>query len=547
MRRSRGPRVDRRAVHVAMLLAVFALPSYLAAAPAPARPTPKPRLPGVLTRTGALSRTRTARPRPTPSPSLSDVLARAGAAAQDALSSKGEIEQWGVSMEGLSGSQAIVRRGKDFTSVTRLGPFTTARGRIGARDWHQDENGITVVDQVPTDRLVTRSFERVSEPVEAYAVLETFASGRERRSYYDPKTYVLERRERWAGGHYSYGAWDDFRLDSTGRLVAWHYHGEDADGNAFDYRMRSERVGVNVEDTALAIPRNRRAVVQFPPTTRVARLPATFEQHRIHMRVVIARHTMDFLLDSGASGIVISNDVARRLRLDSYGSGRAAAAGTYASSRVIAPLMEVGALRLHDAVLRTAPIGERVGGDERVAGLLGFDFIATTVLRIDYVHETVDAYEPSAFTARSSATTLDVRLGDQIPSTTVQVDDASADHFLLDTGAATSLLLFSRFARAHPADIADDGVGAALAQTGIGLAAYGVGGRVATRPVHVKRVTVAGVAFDDRLVYVADSPHALGFDLADGVVGAQILARLGTIVLDYGNSRILIEPTTPKR
>jgi predicted aspartyl protease len=535
-----GRRIPGRALAASALLALFAFPSIGAAAPA-AHPTPQPRLPGVLTHV------RKVHPKPTPPPSLNDVLTRANAAAQDPASARGEIEQWGVTMDGLSGSQAIVRRGKDFVSVTHLGPFVTARGRVGSRDWHQDENGITVIDPTPSDRLVGRSLERVSEPIEAYAVLETYASGRERRSFYDPKTFELERRERWAGGRYSYSVWDDFRPDGAGGLQAWHSRGEDADGNAFDYRMRSERVGVNVEDAALQVPRNRHAVVQFPPTTRVARLPATFEEHRVHVRVVINRQPLDFLLDSGASGIVIASDVARRIHLEGYGSGRGSAAGSFASSRVIAPLIEVGALRMHDTVIRTAPIVERGSGDSHIAWLLGFDFIATTVLRIDYVHETVDAYEPSAFSARPGATSLEVGLGDQIPSTTVQVDEASADHFLLDTGAATSLLLFSRFARAHPADTSDDGVGAALAQTGIGLSAYGVGGRIATRPVHVKRVTVAGVALDDRLVYVAESPHALGFDAADGVVGAHILARLGTIVLDYGNSRILIEPTNPKR
>lgn len=476
-------------------------------------------------------------------PTVSEVLSRARAASDQSAGRKGEIEQWEVASGGLSGIQTVVRRGRDFSSVVRLGPFTLARGHFGGHDWHQDENGITVVDRGSSsgDRIVSRAVERVSEPVEAYSLVETLASGHIHRSYYDPRTFVLLRKQRWAAGRFSYTAWDDFRFAPSGHLQARHYHGEDADGNAFDYRLRTDRERMVIDDAALSVPHNRRTVVEFPEGMRHAHLPAKIERGRVYVRLWIGRRPLDFLLDSGASGIVVSREVARQLDLPVYGSDTVNMAGSFASGRVIVPQVEVGPLRMRDVVMRTAPVVEPEHTDAKVVGLLGFDFIAGAVLRIDYERGRLDAYEPSSFQAPPATTAVDVRLGDQVPLAAVQVGATTGDGFLIDTAASTSLLLFAHFARAHPVDVADDGIGAALASTGIGLSAYGVGGRIGTRPVHVKRLRFGGVTFDEPLVYVAESPRALGRDSADGLVGGGVLARFGALYLDYPSSRILLE------
>ena len=125
---------------------------------------------------------------------------------------------------------------------------------------------------------------------------------------------------------------------------------------------------------------------------------------------------------------------------------------------------------------------------ERIAGLLGFDFIASVVLRIDYEHGLLDAYDSGTFQSPNGTTSVDLRLDDQVPTATLRVGRSTGDDFLVDTGASTTLLLFAHFARAHPHDVADDGVGASLAASGIGVAAGGIGGRIVIHPVRVKRV-----------------------------------------------------------
>jgi predicted aspartyl protease len=472
-----------------------------------------------------------------------DVLARARAA-EGPAPNKTAVEEWEVAAVGLTGMQTVIRRGRDAAVLTHLGPFSTARGHVGNTVWHQDENGITVIDREQAERVTARALERVSEPVEAYVVLETFASGHVRRSYYDVRTFALLRRERWAGGHFSYTAWDDFRPEGGSRVQPWHYQGDDGDGNTFDYRLHSEREGAASDDAELVVPRNRRSTIEFPAGQRAARLPARFDRKRIYVRVAIGRHSYDFLLDSGASGIVLSTDAAKQLGLETYGSGSVTGAAELTSGRVIVPLLDVGALKMRDVVVRTAPLGDEERS-ERVSGLLGFDFIASAVLRIDYERGTLDAYENAGFVQPPGSTAVEVRLGEQIPMATVRVGESVGEDFLVDTGAGTSLLVFSHFATAHPADVSDDGVGAALASSGIGVAASGIGGRIGIRPVQVKRFRFGSTTFDDPLVYVAESPHALGRDTADGLVGADVLSRF-TLYLDYAQSRIFLEPSTAR-
>lgn len=471
----------------------------------------------------------------------SDILARAKAA--EPAFAKPTVEDWGVSAQGLAGFQTVVRRGRDFTTTLRIGPYVTEHGRLNGATWHQNENGVTVVDREHADRVATRTLEHSSD-ASAYVVLETLADGTVRRSTIDAHTYALIRRERWVAGRYSYTAWDDFRPESSGHALAWHAHGDDADGGTFDQRLRSVREGSSADEAQLDIPRNRRVLVEFPNGARSARLPARFERKRVFVRVNIGRRSYDFLLDSGASGIVIGNEAARQLGLESRGSGNATGATQVTAGRVMIRSMEVGALHMRDIYARTVQFSDE-DRRERIAGLLGFDFIASVVLRIDYEHGLLDAYDSGTFQSPNGTTSVDLRLDDQVPTATLRVGRSTGDDFLVDTGASTTLLLFAHFARAHPHDVADDGVGASLAASGIGVAAGGIGGRIVIHPVRVKRVRLGATTFGDPLVYVADSPSVLGSGVSDGLIGAEILSHY-RVFLDYVRYRMLLEPPSNK-
>ena len=180
-----------------------------------------------------------------------------------------------------------------------------------------------------------------------------------------------------------------------------------------------------------------------------------------------------------------------------------------------------------------------------IAGLLGFDFIASVVLRIDYEHGLLDAYDSGTFQTPNGTTAIDLRLDDQLPMATLRVGGSTGDDFLVDTGASTTLLLFAHFGRQQSLfDVADDGVGASLAASGIGVAASGIGGRIVIHPVRVKRVRLGATTFGDPLVY-RDRSVLPAWALLIGLIGAEILSHY-RVFLDYVRYRMLLEPPSNK-
>ncbi len=482
-----------------------------------------------------------AQPNPSPSPTLltaDDILARSKAAEDAGDHPEFEREVWATHVAGLDGSLEMVRRGENTETETTLGPFHTARGVYHGQKWHQNENGETVLDRTEPSQVEhpqTQTVARVHEPVDAWEITTTFASGHVTRFYYDPKTFYVIRTERTAAGHTSHLIFDDFRTDARGRTRFWHYYGGDErPDNDVDYRLTRDDLNADVTEADVEIPHDRRTLVEFPAGNESVRLPARIENDRIYVRVDIGGRGLDFLLDTGASSISINADVARDLKLPEYGRVTQTVAGSFAAGRVVAPEMTIGPLAMHDVVMHTVPLASNEAHDTRVVGLLGFDFLDAVALKIDYANGTLDALRPGAQTPPPAATPVDIRLNSGAPVVHAALGDASGDDFILDTGAGFSYVVFQRFARAHPDAFAPPGEGRTLT-------ASGVGGSMPYRKIATKRIALGNWAFDDDAGAEALSPNALGFDNEDGLIGADIL-KLFTVYLDYSSSRIYLAP-----
>ena len=207
----------------------------------------------------------------------------------------------------MDGTLETLRRGADVVNATTLGPFRTARGVWHGEHWHQNENGETILDRPEpsqNERIVAQNVTRVRLPVDAWEVATTFASGHAARTFYDPRTFFVIRTERIVAGHTTHMIFDDFRTDARGRTRAWHYAGGDErPENDYDFRLLRAEDNVEPSDAELAVPRDRRALVEFPAGVDVVRLPARVVGDRIYVRLQFGRRGLDFLLDSGAAGL----------------------------------------------------------------------------------------------------------------------------------------------------------------------------------------------------------------------------------------------------
>ncbi len=447
-----------------------------------------------------------------------------------------EHEVWTVRVAGLDGTFETERRGADSVSTTELGPFRTARGSWHGEKWHQNENGETIVDRPEpsqTEKVLTQAVTRVHEPVDAWELVTTYASGHVARAYYDPHTYELVRSERVSAGHTVHTSYEDFRADARGRVRAWHFFGGDErPDNDFDYHLIRDDEDEAISDADLGIPHDRRVLVEFPEGSETVRLPARIVGGRIYVRVDIAGRGLDFLLDSGAGAITIDDAVARELKLPIYGRSTQTVAGSFPTGRLVVPTVAVGALTMHDVVMHTLPYSAPEMKSVRVVGLLGYDFLAGTSLRIDYAGGTIDALRPGALVPPPGAGELDVRLNSGTPVARATIGTATGDDFIIDTGAAFSYVIFQRFARLHRDELESQNA----ARVG-----SGVGGSFAYRPIDTTRVILGAWSLDDATGVEALAPNAFGFDNEDGLIGSDILKRF-TVYLDYADGRVWLEP-----
>ena len=467
-------------------------------------------------------------------PTAEDLVARSKQSAGAEKRPETERESWNVRVAGLDGTLETIRRSGDFVTSSDLGPFRTARGTSHGVKWHQNENGETILERPEpsqAERAVTQAVTRVHEPVDAWLITTTFASGHVQRMYYDTKTYDLVRMERIVAGHETHTIYDDFRTDAHGRTRPWHYYGGDErPSNDYDYRLVRDDLDPALTDADVAIPKDRRTLVEFPTGTEDVKLPARIVNGRIYVRVDIAGRGLDFLLDTGAAAITINDSVARELGLPIYGRAEQTVAGTFPTGRVVVHEATIGPLAMHDVVMHTLPFAAAEAKSVRIVGLLGYDFLSELALKIDYASGEVDALRQGSLATPPGAGTLDVRLNAGTPVARATIGSATGEDFIIDTGAAFSFVIFQRFARAHP-DALQFG-----AKESYGS---GVGGTFGYRSILTKNVILGPWSFEDPAGVEALSANAFGFDNEDGLIGADILKRF-TVYLDYPGGHVFL-------
>jgi predicted aspartyl protease len=436
-------------------------------------------------------------------------------------------------------------RGKNWRTVRDMGPFHTERGVNAGSAWHMNENGQVVIDE-PDPGVATREATRVrvtrtQTPVDGYIVSQLTARGAGLVEYIDGARWAVVRVDRVTPNGTIVTTYDDIRPDH-GRTFAHHIQVADAVAKTLTDRHVTEYVPDEAGEGDVAVPAPRRNLVVFPPGTTSVELPAKFGPGHIYVRVMIGDRGLDFVLDTGASGITIDSDVARELHLRAYDTHQAVTAGAYTTARAIVPEMRVGTLTMHDVAVREIPQGWNTAPDVKEVGLLGFDFLAELGVTIDYERGRVSVVPASAYAPPFAPNTipLAVRIGSGQPHTTVAVNGAIGERFILDTGGAGTFLIFDYFARRHPEALRDEGRGPDR-----NIHIRGIGGDVAVVPYQLASLKLSNVNFTHFLGYRVANASAYAFN-DDGVIGSDFL-KLFTVSLDYADSKVYLVPNKDGR
>lgn len=441
-----------------------------------------------------------------------------------------------------AGTEIRARSGEDYRVDRTVGPVKTAYGRVGGIAWNQNANGETIVNASEPAEMVgeaiTTKLAHVTVPEERYIISRLNTVGRGTREYVDPATWQIVRTDTITATDTTVTTYHDFHT-IAGYTRAWS--GSSSDGHPEDdssYTITDDSVGP-IAAAQLAVPKDRRALVQFPDGQTTVSLPVHFDERssKFVVRIMVGNRGLDFLIDSGASGIVMDRDVAKSLGLTEFNAvSNGANAGRFVSTTVIVPSMAVGDLKMQDVVVITSPNVGIAGDDFKVVGLLGFDFLRAADVRLDYAHGTASATLPSSFVPPDGAhvIALDLRLASSLPETSVTINGAVGTRFFIDTGGVGALMINDYFRRRYPQAIVDESRRYATVQF------HGVGGAFEADQVQLEKFELGGAAFVHATAYVVTSSKAYTID-KDGLIGPSLL-RIFTVDLDLPHEKIYLVP-----
>jgi predicted aspartyl protease len=448
------------------------------------------------------------------------------------------IEDWRLQQDGMSGTFKVHRLGSDYRETTALGPLLYENGMHDGVRWQQNRNGLTftfagiherdTISEHAWESRNTRDVRLVGEsvPLNAYVVEIDPPTGRHEWLFIDKQSGQIVRRERLERNRRFVTTYDEFK-PFDGESLPERIRTVDSLNNEREQILVSRYLDATPDPGDVAIPPTRRTLVEFPPGAATVRLPVRFVNGLLVIRVVANGRPFDFLLDSGAAGIIIDPSVADALNLERYGERVGVTMGPFAETTAIVPVLTVGVLRMRNVVSRIVPIPFHADDRTRIAGLIGFDFFAELVVHIDAERGVAEALHPSAFHIPAEATAIALALDDKQPAVRVKVGPVAA-RMILDTGANRTVLAGEFADRLDPSSER-----AMLSSSRF----HGVGGMGVADTVRIKELEFAGVGLTDPIVDISGAD--LGFEDIDGVLGTDLL-RDFDLHFDYRSNTVFV-------
>lgn len=402
---------------------------------------------------------------------LPQVLSLYGASLGKAAHPATSSETTTIVGHGMTETDTELRSGGDYVMTSHMGQVTTSEGRFHGQQWRQDEDGYTRTitgvhseDQRSADALQgavqgdpspsVRLLGEVSSPTSAYVVEVHPDGGRLEWLFFDSASGRLVRREESVDRERVVWVYDDFRT-TDGAVQPWHEHYTDGTADdEFDERTTSLAYGVTIQQKALAVPTSSPGL-RFPPGVTDVRVPAVFDDEGdIVVRIMIGGRGLDLQLDSGTSDIVIDSGTASTLGLPTFKTRGHTTSASFETTSALVPQMTIGPFSMQNIAIECLPFTDNPDAAHKVVGLLGYDFFAGAVVKIDYMNHTVDAIDPATFKLPPGQSfTVPVRLDDRVPMVDAWVGSGNAGNFIVDTGSV-DLAVSGNFVRENARDVA---------------------------------------------------------------------------------------------
>ena len=297
---------------------------------------------------------------------------------------------------------------------------------------------------------------------------------------------------------------------------------------------------VPVDTTMFLCPDSVKKDYHFPES--VDSVGVLFDYYGGHIYIpatVNGKKEAWFILDSGASGNVLDDDLVDALKLPSVGTVPTKGIGGFDKINLVRiDSFAIGNLLLQDqvcgdfdlsGVASVAPSGETFGG------VLGFDFISRFPLLIDYRDSMLTVYNPDHFTPPDGGVEVPFELAHNIPRIKAELNGIAGD-FIVDLGNSSGLIVHKEFADEHDLLSKLDDVRRSAVWLG------GVGGNVRGTTALAKSLKIGTIRIDSLGVILPESSKGItGSSELAGNIGNLVLENF-RVLFDYANRRLVFFP-----
>jgi len=267
--------------------------------------------------------------------------------------------------------------------------------------------------------------------------------------FFDASTYRVVRVEYVNGKHRIAMTFDDFRT-TDGVTQPWHVHHytwvPEYDD---DWHMTSYKAGGAVAKSEFAQPADPVAV----PSTLSGPLPAQFPYRgTVIVRLTIGGRGYDFEIDPSERSSFIDYDIARSLDLPTFGKTIRLSTGENVAFDTYIPDADLGPIHLHNFPVHATRVAWPPDEVTKIVGTLGYDFLISNIIHIDYVHNVAEVLPSSAMPAGkvpiAHALDIPIQFDDGALLVPMAIGDGFTEHALFNAEFRHSVV-FGDFVDAH--------------------------------------------------------------------------------------------------